>query len=47
VGKDFRLEPELNYLQKPYQPQTLILAVRRCLDGKRTENGGTSIVASH
>ena len=35
VGKDFKLEPELNYLQKPYQPQTLILAVRRCLDGKR------------
>ena len=24
VGKDFKLEPELNYLQKPYQPQTLI-----------------------
>src|SRR5208282_1992281 len=41
VGKDFKLEPELNYLQKPYQPQTLIVAVRRCLDGKRTENGGT------
>jgi PAS domain S-box-containing protein len=34
VGKDFKLEPELNYLQKPYQPQTLVLAVRRCLDGK-------------
>jgi PAS domain S-box-containing protein len=33
VGKDFRLEPELNYLQKPYQPQTLALVVRRCLDG--------------
>ncbi len=47
VGKDFRLEPDLNYLQKPYQPQTLILAVRRCLDGKRTENGGTSVLARH
>jgi len=34
VGKDFKLEPELNYLQKPYQPQTLALAVRRCLDNK-------------
>jgi nitrogen-specific signal transduction histidine kinase/ActR/RegA family two-component response regulator len=39
VGKDFKLEPELNYLQKPYQPQTLIVAVRRCLDGKRNSNG--------
>jgi len=46
VGKDFKLEPELNYLQKPYQPQTLILAVRRCLDGMPTENGGTGAVAS-
>jgi PAS domain S-box-containing protein len=35
VGKDFKLEPELNYLQKPYQPQTLALTVRRCLDGTR------------
>jgi len=25
----------LNYLQKPYQPQTLALVVRRCLDDKR------------
>ncbi|MGO8837154.1 MAG: PAS domain S-box protein [Limisphaerales bacterium] len=32
VGKDFKLEPELNFLQKPYQPQTLALTVRRCLD---------------
>jgi len=46
VGKDFRLEPELNYLQKPYQPQKLILAVRRCLDSKRVENGNAGIVAS-
>ncbi|HEY5298870.1 MAG TPA: PAS domain S-box protein [Verrucomicrobiae bacterium] len=34
VGKDFKLEPEVNFLQKPYQPQTLALTVRRCLDGK-------------
>jgi DNA-binding NtrC family response regulator len=34
VGKDFKLEPELNFLQKPYQPQTLAMTVRRCLDGK-------------
>ena len=47
VGKDFKLEPELNYLQKPYQPQTLILAVRRCLDGKRTENGRACVLACH
>ena len=35
VGQDFKLEPELNYLQKPYQPQVLALAVRRCLDEKQ------------
>jgi PAS domain S-box-containing protein len=35
VGKDFKLEPELNYLQKPYPPQVLALAVRRCLDEKQ------------
>jgi CheY-like chemotaxis protein len=34
VGKNFKLEPDLNFLQKPYQPQTLALTVRRCLDGK-------------
>jgi PAS domain S-box-containing protein len=34
VGKNFKLEPDLNFLQKPYQPQTLVLAVRRCLDDK-------------
>jgi signal transduction histidine kinase/ActR/RegA family two-component response regulator len=34
VGKDFKLESNLNFLQKPYQPQTLALAVRRCLDEK-------------
>ena len=35
VGKDFKLEPELNFLQKPYQPQTLALTIRRCLDDKQ------------
>jgi CheY-like chemotaxis protein len=35
VGRDFKLDPELNFLQKPYHPQTLALTVRRCLDGKR------------
>ena len=35
VGKDFKLESDVNFLQKPYHPQTLALAVRRCLDGKR------------
>ncbi|HZF01119.1 MAG TPA: PAS domain S-box protein [Methylomirabilota bacterium] len=34
VGKDFKLEPEVNFLQKPYHPQTLALTVRRCLDRK-------------
>jgi CheY-like chemotaxis protein len=34
VGKDFKIESDLNFLQKPYHPQTLALAVRRCLDGK-------------
>jgi FixJ family two-component response regulator len=46
VGKDFKLEPDLNFLPKPYQPQALILAVRRCLDGKRTENGRVRSLAS-
>ena len=32
VGKNFKLEPDLNFLQKPYPPQTLALTVRRCLD---------------
>ena len=35
VGKDFKLESEVNFLQKPYHPQTLALTVRRCLDGKK------------
>jgi len=34
AGRDFKLEPELNFLQKPYHPQTLATTVRRCLDGK-------------
>jgi len=34
LGKDFKLDPKLNYLQKPYLPQTLSRAVRRCLDGE-------------
>jgi PAS domain S-box-containing protein len=36
VGKNFKLDPELNFLQKPYHPQTLALTVRRCLDGKHS-----------
>jgi PAS domain S-box-containing protein len=34
VGKNFKLERDLNFLQKPYQPQALALIVRRCLDAK-------------
>jgi PAS domain S-box-containing protein len=34
VGKDFKIQSDLNFLQKPYQPQVLALAIRRCLDGK-------------
>ncbi|MDB6017959.1 MAG: sensor hybrid histidine kinase [Pedosphaera sp.] len=32
VGKDFILQEGLNFLQKPYQPQKLAIAVRKCLD---------------
>ncbi|HUC86303.1 MAG TPA: response regulator, partial [Candidatus Acidoferrales bacterium] len=32
LGKNFKLDPKLNYLQKPYLPQTLSRVVRRCLD---------------
>jgi PAS domain S-box-containing protein len=32
VGKDFVLQRGLHYLQKPYDPQKLALAVRDCLD---------------
>ena len=38
VGKDFKIESDVNFLQKPYHPQTLAVTVRRCLDGKRTRN---------
>jgi CheY-like chemotaxis protein len=34
VGKDFVSQQGLHYLQKPYDPQKLALAVRNCLDGK-------------
>ena len=34
VGKDFKLDTNLNFLQKPYHPNTLAITVRRCLDGK-------------
>jgi CheY-like chemotaxis protein len=34
VGRDFKLEPDLNFLQKPYHPQVLAQTVRRCLDNK-------------
>jgi PAS domain S-box-containing protein len=32
VGKDFVLQRELHYLQKPYEPRKLALTVRNCLD---------------
>ena len=35
VGKDFKIESDTNFLQKPYHPQLLALTVRRCLDGKQ------------
>ena len=34
VGENFKLGPSLNFLQKPYHPNSLALAIRRCLDGK-------------
>jgi len=34
LGKNFKLDPKLNYLQKPYLPQTLSRFIRRCLDGE-------------
>ena len=34
LGKDFKLDANLNYLQKPYLPQTLTKAIRQCLDEK-------------
>ena len=32
LGKDFRLDPGIVYLQKPYLPQILVKTVRDCLD---------------
>ena len=32
VGKDFILSEGINFLQKPYDPQTLAETVRDCLD---------------
>jgi len=36
LGKNFKLDPKLNFLQKPYLPQTLSRLIRRCLDGEGT-----------
>jgi hypothetical protein len=34
LGKDFKLDPGIQYLQKPYLPQTLAKTIRNCLDAK-------------
>jgi PAS domain S-box-containing protein len=34
AGKDFKIDSDVNFLQKPYHPQVLAVAVRRCLDEK-------------
>ncbi len=34
LGKNFKLDANLNYLQKPYLPDSLARIVRRCLDAK-------------
>ncbi len=34
LGKDSKLDPDINYLQKPYLPQTLARVIRSCLDKK-------------
>ncbi len=39
LGKDFKLDPELNFLPKPYLPHALARLVRRCLDTKWSVNG--------
>jgi PAS domain S-box-containing protein len=36
LGKGFKLDPELNYLQKPYLPHALARLVRRSLDAKQS-----------
>jgi CheY-like chemotaxis protein len=33
VGKDFIIQEGVNFLQKPYVPQKLTRAIRKCLDG--------------
>ncbi len=35
LGKDFKLDPGIVYLQKPYLPQVLAKTVRSCLDAKQ------------
>ena len=35
LGKGFKLDPELNYLQKPYLPHALARMVRRNLDTRK------------
>ena len=49
LGKDFKLDPELNFLPKPYLPNALAQLVRRCLDSKRSLNGdaGPATPAKH
>ncbi len=37
LGRNFKLDPKLNFLQKPYLPQTLSRIVRRCLDEHNLE----------
>jgi DNA-binding NtrC family response regulator len=32
LGRDYRLDPKFNFLQKPYQPDKLARVVRKCLD---------------
>jgi PAS domain S-box-containing protein len=32
LGRDFKLDPKFNFLQKPYQPEKLAKSVRKCLD---------------
>ncbi len=35
LGKDFKLDPRFNYLQKPYEPAMLAKTIRLCLDAKQ------------
>jgi two-component SAPR family response regulator len=35
LGKDFKLNPKFNYLQKPYEPLKLTKVIRACLDGEK------------